>query len=97
MLMSIDRVLRMYPSRFMNWVTFGQEGASLCARSYLYKNYVSRKNIFVNFIVWATDIVEPGHCAQAARLWRIRIHRKSEVYPTRYILWFKQFREFYKE
>ena len=90
MLFKINKLSKGYPARLINWVTGGDKGSSLCARMYLYKKYVSNKNILVNAFVFVVDSIEPNHCVIAANHWRRRIKRGYGHYPAKYESWFKQ-------
>lgn len=87
LLLQIDTALRNYPSRVINLVTLGPPGASLCARAYLYREYHGGRlaSVFVRLV----DLVEPGHCLTAARIWRARVRLGFRV-PDRYARFFKR-------
>jgi hypothetical protein len=85
--MKIDKLMDRIPSRAINKITGGRKHSSMCARIYLYRLYVSKKNPLINLLVFVIDGIESGHCRSAAIHWKIA-HRKHNCYfPERYNQW----------
>jgi len=83
MLSYINGLLNRCPSRVLNWITFGQEHATLCGRLYLYANYGGGGRLSY-LLMHVIDLFEPSHCYMSARLWRKRVCRSNLSYPIEY-------------
>lgn len=83
-LIKLDFMLYNYPSSFINLVTAGSKGATMCARLYLYNRYISKNNIVVNGLLKLIDYMEKDHCYASARYWRARHKKKGVYFPARY-------------
>ncbi len=85
MLMKIDKILNTMPSVFINYITGGWYGSSMCARLYLYNKYVSNRNYLVRGLLLIIDGIEKNHCLIAAKIWRRRFLRNGDIYfPAAY-------------
>ena len=83
--MKIDTIFNQIPSRIINAITLGSKGSSLCGRLYLYKFYISDKNVLVNTLMFCIDSIEKDHCETSAKFWRIRHKKEGCYFPKRYI------------
>jgi hypothetical protein len=93
MLIAIDKVLNRAPSKFINLVTGGTKGSSMCARLYLYKRYISNSNYLVNSLMFLIDLIEKKHCYVSARYWRSSYRKLGVVFPECYVDFIVNYKE----
>jgi hypothetical protein len=65
MLFYIDKKCNNLPSRWLNTVTGGNKGETVCARLWRYQQQVSDTNIAVNLLIMVIDTLEKDHCRKA--------------------------------